>query len=421
MTDTNPFHTLEQLLLRATSRVERRVDLGLDQLDDASAREPDPAKPAVILLPGFMGVHLADATVGRIWLDPAAALRGDLAARAALDASGTADAFPGERLSPDGLVRLIYADLIQALRANGHAVHPFPFDFRRSLVESTLLLRDFVEGVVDRQPTSRVVFVGHSMGAVLACLLPEHWPAFAERVEQTIFLGGPLRGTFDAVESVIGTHWILPRLVALSPGESSLDFQTSLASWPGVFDMLPDPVAFPGCGCASAFEAAEWPTEVPIRQPMLDEALRVKAKIRESAIFTLGRPVIQLLATSYPTVGSLVQAPDGRFAAGPRTSRGDGVVAAHSALVPGVVGYRTTYPHTLAPVEHAAIEAVLDLIRTGTCSLPPIDASDVAAELEPGHSPDVDIVEGLIARGAESMRNGLLSFTAVAWLFSPTK
>ena len=421
MPDTNRFQTLEQLLLGATSQVERRVDLGLDHLDEASAPEPDPAKPAVILLPGFMGVHLADATVGRIWLDPAAALRGDLAARAALDASGTADAFPGQTLSPDGLVRLIYADLIQALRAAGHAVHPFAFDFRRSLVDSTLLLRDFVQGIVERQPSSRLVFLGHSMGALLACLLPEHWPAYAERVEQTIFLGGPIRGTLDAIESVIGTHWILPRLVALSPSESRLDFQTSLASWPGVFGMLPDPVAFPDCGCASAFDAAAWPTAVPISQPMLDEARKVKKKIRESAIFGLERPVIQLLATRYPTVGSLEQAADGRFAAGPRTSQGDGVVAAHSALTPGVIGYRTSYPHTLAPVEHAAIVAVLDLIGTGTCALPPIEASDVAAKLTPGESPNVDMTEGIVAAGLESLRAGLLSFAAVAWLFSPTR
>ncbi|MEP7126343.1 MAG: hypothetical protein ABJE95_35755 [Byssovorax sp.] len=407
--------------LRFISALERRVDVGLDSLDDARAVAPDPDKPVVVLLPGFMGVHLADATVGRIWLDPAAALRGDLAARATLDESGTVDTFPEESLSPDGLVRLIYADLIQALRAAGHAVHPFPFDFRRSLVNSTLLLRDLVEGLVAQQPTSKIVLVGHSMGALLACLLPEEWPAFTEHVEQIIFLGGPLRGTFDAVESVIGTHWILPRLVQLSPSESSLDFQTSLATWPGVFCMLPDPVAFPDGDCSSAFDQTRWPPEVPVRQTMLDEALILKEKIRESAIFKLEKPVIQLLSTRYPTVGALTQTPEGRFAAGPRTSQGDGVVAARSALVPGVVGYRTSYPHTLAPVEHAAIQAVLDLIRTGTCSLPPLDASDVAAELTPGQSPETDIAEGLIASGAEFMKGGLLSFAGIAWLFSPLR
>src|SRR3954451_12900506 len=117
MTDTDLLHTLEQLLLHARTpdwfervddatlaswlrraprqvrallqktlgadralrfigALERRVDLGLDQLDEIRAPAPDPTGSVVILLPGFMGVHLADAVAGRVWLDPAAALRG---------------------------------------------------------------------------------------------------------------------------------------------------------------------------------------------------------------------------------------------------------------------------------------------------------------------------------------------------------
>jgi pimeloyl-ACP methyl ester carboxylesterase len=405
--------------LQFIGNLERRVDLALDQFDETTAPAADPDKPVVILLPGFMGVHLADAVVGRVWLDPAAALRGDLSARAALDANGTADALPGERLLPDGLVRVIYADLTQALRAAGHAVLQFPFDFRRSLVDSTGLLRDLLADLFTRQPTSRIVLLGHSMGALLAAMLPEIMPDVVARIEQTIFLGGPLRGTFDSVESVIGTHWILPRLVSLSPRETSLDFQASLATWPGVFGMLPDPVAFPDCACASAFDATVWPPEVVVRQAMLDEARRVKASVRESAIFRQPKPVIQLLATRYPTVGSLVETPSGALAAGPRTCQGDGVVAASAALVPGVIGYRTTFPHTLAPVERSAIQAVLDLIRTGLCDLPPIDGSDVSGPITPGSSPEIDMAQGLFASGAEAMRNGLLDFDAVAWLLSP--
>jgi hypothetical protein len=158
-----------------------------------------------------------------------------------------------------------------------------------------------------------------------------------------------------------------------------------------------------------------------VRQSMLDEASKLKAKIRESAIFQLENPVIQLLATRYPTVGSLVETPEGALAAGPRVRQGDGVVAAFSALVPGVIGYRTTFPHTLAPIEHAAIQAVLDLIRTGACALPPIDGADVASELPPGPSPEVQMIQGLMESGAESMRNGLLSSAAVAWLLSPVE
>ncbi|MFS8069626.1 MAG: hypothetical protein ACMG6S_24945, partial [Byssovorax sp.] len=255
--------------------------------------------------------------------------------------------------------------------------------------------------------------------ALLACLLPYYLPDFAERVEQTIFLGAPLNGSFDSVEAVTGTHWILPRLVALSPRESSRDFQALLATWPGAFAMLPDPEAFPGCACERVFDAARWPSAVPVRQSLLDEALALKSVLRRSPLFQLGRPVTQLLATRYPTIGSLAQDADGALAAGPRTAQGDGVVAAFSAFPPGVTGYRTGFPHTLAPVEPAAIQAILALIHTGECALDPVRTAEVTAALSPGGSPDVQAVVGLMESGAESLKDGLLTFPAVAWLFSP--
>jgi pimeloyl-ACP methyl ester carboxylesterase len=405
--------------LRVIGALERRVDLGLEELARATARAPDPTLPAVILLPGFMGVHLldADSDAGRVWLDPAAALRGDLAARAALDASGEADAFAGERLVPDGVVRLIYADLTRALRAAGYAVHTFPFDFRRSIVDSTLVLRDLVRGVLARSTDQKIVLLGHSMGALLACLLPPHLPELAGRVEQTIFLGGPLGGTFDSVESLTGTHWILPRLVWLSRGkESSLDFQASLATWPGVFSMLPDPEVF--LDCDPVFDADSWPSKVAVPPRLLAEAFALKKEIRESALFKLGAPVTQLLATRYPTIGSLALDAEGKLVAGPRTRQGDGVVAASSALA-GVTAYRTTFPHTLAPVEPAAITAILDLLRENSCALPRIREEEVTAELPPGVTPVIDMALGLMDSGAESMLQGHLTSAALAWLFSP--
>ena len=406
--------------LRFVADLERRVDLGLDRLALAASTKPDPDLPAVILLPGFMGVHLNDASAGRVWLDPAAVLRGDLSARAALDATGAADAFPSERLVPDGLVRLVYADLIQALRAEGYAVHSFPFDFRRSVRASTRLLRDFVRDILARTK-GKIIFVAHSMGALLACLLPYHLPELASRLERTIFLGAPLGGSFDAVEAVTGTHWILPRLVALSPRESSRDFQASIATWPGVFGMLPDPEVFTGSGCERVFDRSQWPSAVPVRQALLDEGFALKTMLRESPLFRFGRPVTQLFATRYPTIGGLARDADGALAAGPRTAQGDGVVAAFSAFPPGVSGYRTGFPHTLAPIEPAAIKAIVALIEHGECALEPIQTDNLRAELPPGGAPDVQMALGLVESGAESLKEGILSFPAVAWLFSPVQ
>ena len=404
--------------IKILQSLEKLIDAGLERLDQAILPAPDPRLPAVVLLPGFMGAHLADSNAGRVWLDPATALRGDLSERVALAAGGTTDAFPGERLAPDGLVRFIYADLIQALRYAGHAVHSFPFDFRRSLVSSTLLLRDHVTGVLRQTPSSKVVLLGHSMGALLACLLPYYWPDFAERVDQSIFLGGPLGGTFDTVEAVTGTHWGLPRLASLSRGESSRGFQAALATWPGAFSMLPDPAVFPGVDCERAFDAAGWPAGLAPRQALLDEALSLKQRIRQSPLYTFDRPVTQLLATRYSTVGSLARDDHGAITAGPRTFQGDIVVTGASALPPGVIGYRTTFPHTLAPIEPAAIQAIVDLIDTNACALDRIERDDLTAEVAPGAAPEVQMALGLIESGAASMLDGCLNFSSIVRLLA---
>ena len=58
-----------------------------------------------------------------------------------------------------------------------------PEYFRRSVLATTLLLRDFVKDILARS-TGKIILVGHSMGAVLTCLLPYYLPGFAERIER---------------------------------------------------------------------------------------------------------------------------------------------------------------------------------------------------------------------------------------------
>src|SRR5512140_3242138 len=95
----------------------------------------------IILLPGFMGVHLKGDREGRVWLDFGAMLRGDLAEKLALDPTGAEDAIAGEHILPDGLIEAIYGELVSRMRDAGLVVHEFPFDFRRSLLAIGISLR----------------------------------------------------------------------------------------------------------------------------------------------------------------------------------------------------------------------------------------------------------------------------------------
>jgi hypothetical protein len=80
--------------------------------------------------------------------------------------------------------------------------------------------------------------------------------------------------------------------------------------------------------------------------------------------------------------------------------------------------------HHLLPREPAAIQAVIDLIRTGRCSLPAVAPGQVRAEVEAPPWADESLVlestsgaEGPIARRVR-MARGDLSAQDLEWLLS---
>ena len=118
------------------------------------------APPEIVLIPGFMGVHLVNATGERVWLNPVAMLRGDLAARLTLDSTGGRDTLAGEQIRPEGLIEPIYAEAIQRWVDEGFVVHEFPFDFRRSLLDLGLSLRAYIQDPQAKVKGNRMPYGG---------------------------------------------------------------------------------------------------------------------------------------------------------------------------------------------------------------------------------------------------------------------
>jgi hypothetical protein len=120
-------------------------------------RQPD--RPAVFVLPGILGSHLAEGDQ-RIWL--AWRLLGGLQ-RLAYSAQA-----PG-RIRPDGAIGLSY-DALEKFLAQSHEVVEFSYDWRRPLQDEARRLAAALAAALDARDASGqpVRIVAHSMGGLLA-------------------------------------------------------------------------------------------------------------------------------------------------------------------------------------------------------------------------------------------------------------
>jgi pimeloyl-ACP methyl ester carboxylesterase len=388
--------------------LERMSDLPSpwDPFDDIASPAPDPALPEIVLLAGFLGLDLRRADGVRVWLTPESFVLRDVAA--ALTFAPDAPA-----LVPAGLNRVVYGDLVRELRRAGFTVHAFSFDFRKPVVTLATELAAALAALTALRPSRRFAFVSHSMGALIAAVYPHIDAAWSARVERSIFLGGPLAGTFEAVEAALGTHPIINRLSKLSLRNDPADFAACMRSWPGLYDMLPDPVVFPGG--EKAFHVEGWAPELAPEPVYLQFARETRRMVSTSPLFTI--PCAQIVSVRYATVDGYAAGPV--VAPGPRVAPGDATVSARTATFGGVPAYRVESPHTLLPVDPRAIEGVIELLRSGETKLPVVTAAQSAGPLSM-REPTIEEIVGAYGKAevAEAER-GIVPLQDLCWLLAP--
>jgi len=355
--------------------------------------------PAIVLVPGFLGTNLARPGGARLWLSIGQMLLGDLATDMRFDGAGAP-------LLTDGLVELVYSDLLDGLGAAGLVVYTFPFDFRRSVFAAAADLAAFIDAIARATGGKRFVLVAHSQGALVTALYPYVDSAWATRVERSILLGGPLCGTFDAVETAMGTHPLVERLGSHSLRDTTAEVGACLRTWPGLFSMLPDPETFEGG--EAAFDGGAWAHGFSPPQAMLDEAREVRRKIKGSPLFH-ERPCAHLLSLRYHTADAYVP---GLVLAGPRSAPGDGTVPACTASFQKIPAYHVDYPHQLLPLDPRAIRGIRDLAATGTTDLERVSEAQCNARL-------LTTTEPAQLALAASVLEGSSTLAKVAWLLAP--
>ncbi|WP_422081471.1 CHAT domain-containing protein [Ulvibacterium sp.] len=201
----------------------------LDYVAPGERAEKD--APVVYVLPGIMGSKLS-AEKDNIWVNPFRLASGQME-RLAIDSP---------EVEAHALMGSAYRSLLKALGKKYNVV-PFPFDWRKSIIESAMELTEDLE--LRMSKTNRPIrIMAHSMGGlVVHAMYSGHestWKKFVSREgSRAIFLGSPLRGSHVIPSLFLRKHRLFKTLHTLDLTNDSAELLKIIRSYPGLLELLP--------------------------------------------------------------------------------------------------------------------------------------------------------------------------------------
>lgn len=316
--------------------------------------------PAVVVLPGIMG-SLLNLGSRRIWISPMELRRGGLAklnvgrGQAGVSAVG---------LHP------VYAPLAATLSRN-HQVFLFPFDWRLDIEQSATELNDFIVSHVlagkDKRP---VHLVAHSMGGLVARWLIHQYPRTWAKttVESThrdggrlLMLGTPNRGSYAIPLAFCGADALVKGVAAIDTTHDRTAIAEILASFPGIYQMLPAPTLDVDDDHALLYQATRWSNR------QIDQSLLTKAEQFHAALE--GDPAdnarLAYVAGDGVLTPARVRIENGEQRFG-RHDHGDGRVLHESSLLPGLNPYYCQVGHGALASSELVLVEIESLLATGS-------------------------------------------------------
>jgi pimeloyl-ACP methyl ester carboxylesterase/tetratricopeptide (TPR) repeat protein len=325
-----------------------------------SPREPNGGR-AVVVIPGIMGTHLRRQAGELIWIDPVRLMRGHFGKLSLAE--------PAEEMEPAGLNRT-YLPLITRL-AEDWDVYLAPFDWRLDIGESATNLADLLRTLLT-DPIRQVHLVAHSMGGLVARALtvvaPDVWSDLGAKARgdsgRLIMLGTPNRGSYAIVLTLTGAEMILKALATVDFRADTRGLVEIIATFPGVYQMLPSPTAEPGDDRhTELFTAATW-GRWPVTQRLLDGAAefhRVLEEKHQELNEDDLRRMTSVAGYGHPTPYRLGIDKPGSFSVG-RIGRGDGRVAMTLNHLEKVTRYYCTASHGGLPSAPEVLDSLPDLL-----------------------------------------------------------
>jgi CHAT domain/Lecithin:cholesterol acyltransferase len=345
---------------------------------------PASEKPAVILLPGICGSHLA-VNGQRIWLS--FRLVNGLKRLAYPEAQG---------VTADGAIGPIYDDLAEHL-ATTHEVIEFSYDWRKPVEEEARRLAQVAEAALSAREGSGqpVRFVAHSLGGLVVRTLQLEAPDLFERLmaragARVLMLGTPNGGSWAPMQVLSGDDTFGNTLVALGAPFQDASARALMAAMPGFLQLqasltdasqgLADAATWKDLAerdLAAVREHNWWHNDeaqlnaytwgVP-PQAVLDQALHLRERLDEQRDKTLSRFADKVLLV----VGRAKFTPDGfSFDDNEGLSylnaveAGDGRVTRASARLPGVRTWGVDCEHGKLPDHESAFDAYVELLGSG--------------------------------------------------------
>lgn len=320
------------------------------------SRSPVP-QPTVFVVPGIMGSHLT-ANGDRVWLDLLDLAFGGMK-RLGISASN---------VRPQRLVGSAYDELCRFL-ADSHEVVPFPYDWRRSLLEEAERFGDAVEERLESTDLP-VRIIAHSMGGLLTRTMiakrPETWTRLCQRSGgRLIMLGTPNGGSYVIPRVLLGREKLIRQLGMLDLKHSTKRLLEIVARFRGMLELLPAGEAhdfFDGDVWAALRQASAKGWVLP-RDEDLEAARSFRNVLESSPIDPAHMLYVAGLAPATP-VGHEIVDGEVRFLA---TAKGDGRVP-WSTGIPKQLDtvYYMDAEHGGMAAHRPSFPALLDLLESGS-------------------------------------------------------
>jgi CHAT domain-containing protein len=346
------------------------------------------AKPALILLPGILGSHLA-VDGERVWLS--------LRILGGLDRLAYRDG--QHNVAADGAIGSVYDELAVFL-AQTHEVTEFSFDWRRPIEEEAVRLADVIDQAVSARDASRqpVRLLAHSMGGLVARTVqlerPAIWQRWLEHPDaRLLMLGTPNGGSFAPMQVLSGDDSMGNALAGFGLPFQDHKARTLMAAMPG-FMQLQAGLADASLGLSQsarwqaladqdieALRQANWWHDAENQravyqwgvppQRVLDRAVALRERLDRQSNEALGafkeRVVMVVGHARFTPAGFELSEREGLVYLD-RPDGGDGRVTLESALLPGVRTWQVDASHGDLPGVQGVFEAYLELLQTGQTS-----------------------------------------------------